>query len=407
MSAAPATTAMAYSPAEAPGAAAAPGGSGADTAADDDGGTELANETFNTLLSEALADAQAAVMAAKVPISGYGRVKDAFEHLRPLISKLCSDLVTAELVSLRRSSSEALEAQRVAMEEQRIAEVTQTLERVTAERDLAVSEAETARAVAEAAAAAATEQYETLLKREDGSEMLIAKSEAELAACEEKLAAATARGDKSVEQLTRAEERLKGISDEWEEKLAESLELCTLKSKKELPKTDEQKGRVGRVSRERGEPLGAGSIKHTQRNELKQLGPHRSQMWSELGEDQYGGKLALLLAAYEEARTTVSEARKQDQEEAAVAVAAQVAQKEEAEKLWEARVREVEQQLRAKDQEKAGVQKLLKEQVKTWHGCRRATEAHTARRARTRHVTDGHSRGLHRATPLQNPMHVT
>ena len=45
-------------------------------------------DVFTEHLAEALAAAQAEVIAAKVPISGYGRVEDNFDHLKPLIVQL-------------------------------------------------------------------------------------------------------------------------------------------------------------------------------------------------------------------------------------------------------------------------------------------------------------------------------
>ena len=124
----------------------------ADDGAVSSGGGASALESFAAQLTEALAEARADMIAAKVPVAGHGRVNSAFELLEPRILRMCAATLELELGSLRASSAAELEAQRAALDEQRVAEVAEKVGAVEAERDGLVAAAEEAKAAAERAA---------------------------------------------------------------------------------------------------------------------------------------------------------------------------------------------------------------------------------------------------------------
>ena len=211
-------------------------------------------DVFTEHLAEALAAAQAEVIAAKVPISGYGRVKDSFDHLKPLIVQLTSQLVASELASLRAASDAALAAQRAQLSQQHELEHGSQISAIAAERDRLVAAAVEACEVAEAEAKVFKEQYETVLHRRDGAQDLIEELEASVAEEKGKLENEQARVAKLEEKLGRLEGRLKAVAEEWEAELGSVLEGCTLKTKRE--KGAELKDRAS--SRSKGTTAGTG-----------------------------------------------------------------------------------------------------------------------------------------------------
>ena len=224
---------------------------------DSSDGRVSAFESFTVLLAEALTVARSEVIAAKVPISGYGRVNSAFDSIKPKIIQMGSEMLQRELSSLRTSASEALEALRRSMDEQRIAEVAEKVGAVEAQRDAAVAIAEEARAAAAAQAQAAQAEVETVLSRRTGAQELVEKVETELAASEEKRVAAEQRSDRLEEKVGRMEAKLQAIHDEWESSILASLKLCTLKPRKDAVAQDSKAHAFKRQPRSVGDQLKA------------------------------------------------------------------------------------------------------------------------------------------------------
>ena len=304
-------------------------------------GRVSAFESFTVLLAEALTVARSEVIAAKVPISGYGRVNSAFDTIKPKIVKMGSEMLQRELSSLRTSASEALEALKRSMDEQRIAEVAEKVGAVEAQRDAAVAIAEEARAAAAAQAQAAQAEVETVLSRRSGAQELVEKVEAELVASEEKRVAAELRSDRLEEKVARFEAKQQAIHDEWESSLLASLKLCTLKPRKDAVGAQPDSKAHGVFKRQ---PRSVG-------DQLKaEMEAHKK--------DHYGAKAASLLAVYEEAKQAASAVRKRERDEAAEALSALAAEKDAEEVRLVGMVQEREQQLGLKDKEVAAVMRL-------------------------------------------------
>ena len=183
--------------------------------------------SFCANLREAVGSAQADVLAAKLPIASYGRVKDSFAKLEAHLTSAVVELVEIETFALKEASKAALQKQREEMEAACKAEVASKVGAVSEGRDQAVAAADGARTEAEARTREANERYEALVKRRDGAQDLVEAGEANLLACEEKLEKAIARGDKLEAKAVKFEGRITAAQEEWDNQLVEAMKGCT------------------------------------------------------------------------------------------------------------------------------------------------------------------------------------
>lgn len=278
-----------------------------------------ASESFLSALHDALAEAEAEVVAAKVPIAGLGRVKGSFSKLRTILDERTGTLVNTALASLQDASNEALTAQRTELGALHDLALAAKEAELLSKREELVSSAEERRAAAEAAAAEAKGQYEALLNRRDHTTELVDK----LAESEEKLEKAHAKIESIEAKLQAKEAKLKQVGEEWEHGLESALKKCTLRplgtkepGSSKLPggagssSNSAEGGGVGSGSygsrrksmslREPDDPAFGGSIKAPpQRTAGEQIKEAVG------GIKGYGAKLAHIAAIYEERKLEV------------------------------------------------------------------------------------------------------
>jgi chemotaxis protein histidine kinase CheA len=244
-------------------------------------------EKLQDIINEAIGHAQTEVLSAKVPIGSYGRVKEAFDHLRTRIGGSFGDFVSTEASKLQRVQQESLQAQTQEMENSYQKSLTEKLESITAERD-------TLRAAEQAREKLAAEQQAAYQRRRDGTKEMLTESELELKQCEERAEKAEALVKQLEQKVAQAEEKLKGVDEDWDESLNASLALCTLQPKKEVAVQDPTTHLYRRNQR---------TVQEQMKSALEQFPSH-------------GAQVKYLLSVYEEAKKHASAGRIQERHDA-------------------------------------------------------------------------------------------
>ena len=140
-------------------------------------------------------------------------------------------------------------------------------------------------AAANAEAKEAKQEVQRVLFRSSSSEALITKGEVSLKQAEEKI-------DKLSKKVAALEEKLKKEQESWDTHLKESMNVCSLKAKKEIATQDVNSYLFKKQARSAG-----------------------SQMMKAIDQfESYGEKLSYLLAAYEDAKKRAAETRKEKDE---------------------------------------------------------------------------------------------
>lgn len=152
--------------------------------------------SFSELIVGALAACQDEVLAAKVPLASYGRVKSALDTVKSVLAGTGQDLLTTELGELRVKAIHSMHAQRAQMEADFLAE----REFVVSRKDAEIKE---------------------LRERSSQPEMIIAGLEGELEQCKKQLAEASGR-------LTKLEAATTRNEAEWKSGHLKALEMCTV-----------------------------------------------------------------------------------------------------------------------------------------------------------------------------------
>ena len=185
-------------------------------------------EQFLTDLSLMMSAAQAEVIAAKVPIGSYGRVKDSFVALGQRIHEATTLLVAAELESVCGTASASVSKQVAALKAWFESRAEEQIAAVIADRDTQLAASAEREREAQAS-------YQRLVARREGSDELLEKSEQALRACEQKLLKATSKAEK-------LEETVSAMERAADEPLTDALAGCTLKATKEKATQDPTTG---------------------------------------------------------------------------------------------------------------------------------------------------------------------
>ena len=179
---------------------------------------EQANErflsTFNEFVVDSLAGCQNEVLAAKVPLSSFGRVKSALDTVKSRLAGTAQQLLTAELTELRTKAIESLNAQRAQMD--------------AAAKIVLASAVEGATREALAQAAATAELLRTAEAEIDWLRERSAKPEAIIAGLESELATQGAELARVSDKLAKVEARSARSETDWKEGYQKALALSTV-----------------------------------------------------------------------------------------------------------------------------------------------------------------------------------
>lgn len=114
--------------------------------------------SFNDFVCESIGSCQKEVMAAKVPIASYGRVKSALEAVKDHLSGTAQQLLTTEFGSLRANALESMNAQKEQLDKLHANDLAAAVEVVTRELETRAEEAEAKLQVADAEVARLTDR---------------------------------------------------------------------------------------------------------------------------------------------------------------------------------------------------------------------------------------------------------
>ena len=244
-------------------------------------------ELFLAELITMMSAAQAEVIAAKVPIGSYGRVKDTFRTLGERIHEATARLVAAELESLCDTNRTTVSAQVADLRDWFGSKAHERITALAAERDAVLAASEEREREARAS-------YQRLVARREGSDELLEKSEQALRVCEQKLLKEKDKAQKLQETLSALE-----ASMSEDNRLTDALAGCTLKAKKEAAVQDPT----------------TGGWKRRQRTAAAQIAEQLDAC------NSVGAKVKRLAAIYEEERARASEEHKRGQDRMEVALA--------------------------------------------------------------------------------------
>lgn len=203
------------------------------------------------------------VIAAKVPLSSYGRVRDALENLRKSLNGRAKELLTQELDELRKV------ALGLASTEKAKLQVAQSAE---AAGEAKVEELSQELKAATEAKVAAEAALKYISERSAAPLAAIQKAEDSIAATERKLSTAKTK-------ISKLEEQARESHDEWESHLIECLRKCSIQMKG---------GQENALADPRKKDFGAAAIYFD--NAIAKIG------------GGFGAKLAYLVGKYEEAK---------------------------------------------------------------------------------------------------------
>lgn len=266
-------------------------------------------DVFLKAMDDSSGLAQSEVLAAKVPMGCYGRVKEAFDRHKLQVNTTAKDSLKTALKEICDAAIGSLAAQRNDLRVMFDEQLKLSLDEIAKDRDERV-------AAAEAVTKEAKQEVQRVLYRSSSSEAIISKCEQTLKQNEEKL-------DKQSKKLNSLEEKIKKEVADWESNLKDSLSLCTLKPKKDTAAQDPSSFLWKRAQRSVGDQL---------MKAIDQL-------------ESYGEKLSYIVAAYEDAKRRASDSRKDDKEEAAAELELHAEAAKKRELVWVEERQQLEQQI--------------------------------------------------------------
>ena len=160
--------------------------------------------SFDAFVLDTLESCQREVLAAKVPLTSYGRVKSALDTVKVHLTGTARALLTEEFANIRKTALDSLNVQRTQLDKLHDKDAKTTIDKITNELTSRAEAAETRLADVEAEVA-------RLRDRSNKPEVFISSLESQLAEKEKQLKAAT-------DEATRIAARLKAYDDDWRAK---------------------------------------------------------------------------------------------------------------------------------------------------------------------------------------------
>ena len=123
--------------------------------------------SFRAAVGDAISAANSAIMQARIPISGQGRVRDSFTELQSKLAEIADMLVDAERKAIASAHEQALATQKVELEQQHMASVEAKVSELGKERDTQAAEDRAKLMAAEAQLKSTSKQHAELTKQHD------------------------------------------------------------------------------------------------------------------------------------------------------------------------------------------------------------------------------------------------
>ena len=163
--------------------------------------------TYNDLVVDIISSCQTEVLAAKVPLASYGRVKSALDTVTAELTGTAQDVLRKEFLQLRSSTIEFLTAQKLQLEESFKSRVNTGIDNIKRDAEKQVKEADKRTKLAEAS-------VKKIEARFSEPQALVAKLEAQ----------AQEANDKAVA----LEAKLAKYTDDWSEVYPKITALCSI-----------------------------------------------------------------------------------------------------------------------------------------------------------------------------------
>jgi Ca2+-binding EF-hand superfamily protein len=162
---------------------------------------------FNDFVISTLDRCQTEVLAAKVPLASYGRVKSALDQVKSELTGTAQDLLRKEFGQLRTRTVDGLAAQKIQLEEEFKTRVASGIDKIKMDAENRVKEADKLRKVAEA-------NVKKVEQRFAEPQALVTKLEAQVQETNDKVAA--------------LEAKIAKYTDDWNEVYPKVTALCTI-----------------------------------------------------------------------------------------------------------------------------------------------------------------------------------
>ena len=163
--------------------------------------------TFHEFIVDIVDNCQREVLAAKVPLTSYGRVHSALEEVKKKLTGSAQELLTAEFTQLRTGALESLNAQREAIETRNKANMQSEMDPILSSADERVADAQAKQAEAEAKA-------ERLQERFSAPDALMTKLEEDLV--------------QATDRIAQIQAKLNAVEGDWGTSYPEALAECTV-----------------------------------------------------------------------------------------------------------------------------------------------------------------------------------